>query len=701
MSILWLVPIFSSIFAALLLIGVILLKQQRGPLVKSLIIVIGATAWIQAANALGIVDSNRIVFWKQIAVFGEIIFPIALYRLGTIFIRDGQDQQSQQFNWQFRILLALGLLCASGILFPLIAPLRNFDFTNVSGFSKVFGNFVSFCILGSLVIALAQLEQVLRAARDPVRYKIKFVVIGLGGLAGFSILQASQIEIFSHWNSEYALVEGIITLLSIGLVAYGLGRWHLNDVSQTVYISSQALLTSFTFLFVGGYFIVVGGLGELLRQTDWPMGKAMGLLFVFIAVMALIVVGFSRQAKAELRLFLSRHFTRAKYDYRLKWIEVSNAFRSCDSTDSILDNTLDFLIRTFGAEHVTIWLNYDADGRFHQVRSANIEAPPPPLDVDHPLLAQLSNTSDLIDFSRSEVQESQSWKEFFASTHALLCAGLQTPDSIHGFITLSREFGNRPYSQDDRDLLTSIAHYVAIQLAQAKLSEERTAAEKWEAVSRFAAFYLHDLKTLIAGLSLVAQNAKIHGHDPGFQESAMRTVTNTVRKLTALINKISTQTKSLPIQDQERVQTVNINDIIMDSIRSITGGIGEPKLTVAQNLDSVSIVPEQFKHVIMNLIQNAQQSAGPSGEIHIVTEQADDTIQVTIADTGPGIPEAQLRTLFQPFKTTKTHGFGIGLYQCKAIVEQAHGRLRIHSQEGQGTQIHIALPVAQVAMTTA
>ena len=698
MSILWLMPLFASIFAALLLIGAILLKQQQGPLVKGLIIVIGATAWIQAANALEIVDSHRIVPWKQIAVFGEITFPIALYRLGSIFTRDRQDRQS---IWQFRVLLLLGLLCASGILFPLIAPFLNLEFTNVSGFSKIFGNFVSFCILGSLVIALAQLEQVLRAARDPVRYKIKFVIIGLGGLAGFSLLQASQIEVFSQWNSEYALVEGIITLLSIGLVAYGLGRWHLNDVSQAVYISSQALLTSFTFLIVGGYFIVVGGLGELIRKTDWPMGKALGFVFIFVAVMALIVVAFSRQAKAELRLLLSRHFTQAKFDYRLKWIEVSNAFRSCDSTDSIVNNTLELLIRTFGAKHVTIWLNYDADGRFHQVRSANIEAPPPPLDVDHPLLVQLLNNSELIDFSESDIQENKSWKTFFASTNALLCAGLQTPDSIHGFITLSCEFGNRPYSQDDRDLFTSIAHYVAIQLTQAKLSEERTAAEKWEAVSRFAAFYLHDLKTLIAGLSLVAQNAQIHGNDLGFQESAMRTVTNTVRKLTALINKISTQTKSLPIQDQEHVQTVNINDIILDSLSSITGGVGEPKLTVAQHLESVSIQPEQFKHVFMNLIQNAQQSAGPSGEIHIVTEQADNTVRVTIADTGPGIPDAQLRTLFQPFKTTKTHGFGIGLYQCKAIVEQAHGRLRIHSQEGQGTQIHIALPVAQVVMTTA
>jgi len=662
-------------------------------------IVIGATAWIQISNVLGIVDPHRMVYWKQMAVIGEIVFPIALFRVGSQFTTDNQDQNARYASWRFRVLLVSGLLCIAGLLVPLMT-LPGDDAPQVSPDVKIFlGNFVSFFILGSLVFGIAQLEQVLRVARDPLRYKIKFVIIGLGGLAAFSILQASRIEIFSPWNAEYAFVEGLITILSIGLIAYGLGRWHLKDVSEKVSISSHALFTSFTFLCVGGYLIIVGGLGELIRQTEWPMGKALGFLFIFVAIMALIIVGVSRQARAELRLLLNRHFIRSKYDYRLKWIEVSNAFRRCDSIDSIVDNCLDLLIRTFGAGHVTIWLKYDADGYYHQVRSANIEAPPHPLTDFHPLHDQLRHANGAIEFSRETLEQDDNWRFFFASTQAVLCAGLQTPDTLHGFITLSREFGNRPYRQDDRDLLTAIAHYVAIQLTQAQLSEERTAAEQWEAVSRFAAFYLHDLKTLIAGLSLVAQNAEVHGHDPAFQESAMRTVTNTVRKLTILINKISSQTKSVPITEKGHFATVNINDIILDAIRSLALGQSEPKVRMDQNLPPVSIEPEQFKHLFMNLIQNAQQSTKTPGDIQISTTQLNDTIEVTITDEGAGIPDSRLRSLFKPFHTTKEHGFGIGLYQCKAIVEQAHGRIRINSQVGQGTQIQVQLPAATAELT--
>ena len=698
---LWLSPLIASILSALLVIGVILLKQHRGPVANSLILAIGATAWVQTTNALGILDSSRTVFWMEIGVFGEILFPLALYHIGSVFTWNSEKAHSWPSNWTFRFFVTLGILAAGVHTTLLISSHFQWKGLPFSALGDIFRNSLSLFILGALVMALAQLEQVLRASRDPLRYKIKFVIIGLGGLASFSILQASQIEIFSPWNAEYAFAEGIITLLSIGLVAFGLGRWHLNEVTRTVSISSQALLTSFTFLIVGGYFIVVGGLGELIRQTDWPMGKAFGFLFVFMAILAFIIVAFSRQAKAEIRLFINRHFIRAKYDYRLKWIEISNAFRGAGSIDSIVEQAMDLIIRTFGAEHVTIWLQYDSDGRFHQVRSSNIEPPPPSLDSDHPLFTQLATHGGLADFSTFSAHHPPDWHEFFLSTNAVLCAGLQTPDSFHGFVTLSREYGHQPYSQDDRDLLTTFTHYVAIQLTQAKFTEEKTAAERWEAVSKFAAFYLHDLKTLIAGLSLVAQNARIHGKDPEFQESAMRTVTNTVQKLTALINKLSTQTKSLPIKDQGKVQTVNINDIIKDSIQSISGGIREPLLSLAENIESVALDPDAFKHLFMNLIQNAQQSAGTLGVINIATEQSADTIQVTISDTGPGIPESQQRTLFQPFKTTKTHGFGIGLYQCKAIVEQAQGQIRVYSQENQGTQVHITLPINQVAMTSA
>ena len=689
MTFTWLSPLLFSSFACLLLAGVILLKRSRGPVEKALIAVLGSTAGIQACTILGILDSEHAFLWEQFSMVGEIIFPVALYKVGASFIDEHHSEKRSETTWRFRALCTLSILCTIFLFVPTLLP--SWGYQNLY---SIQGKVISLFILVALVVGLAQLEQVLRASRDPLRYQIKFVIIGLGSLAGLAIIKSSQMDIFLQENQGFVLAEGLITLLSIAFIGFGLGRCHFFNMSRAIYLSPQALYTSMTLLIVGGYFIVVGGLGELIRRTNWALGESISVLVVFLASIALIVILSSRQIKTELRLLFARHFLRSKYDYRLKWIEVTDAFRTCDSVDSILDNCLDLIIRTFGAAHVTTWILYEADGGFHQVRSANIEPPPPPLPINHPMHQLLKSHEAIIELSRFNEPVSPEWKGFLQTTQAHLCIPLQTTDALHGFITLSRQFGNRHYRQDDFDLMTSITHYVSVQLTQAKLSEERTATAKWEAVSRFSAFYLHDLKTLIAGLSMVAQNAKTLGHDPAFQESAMRTVTNTVTKLTGLINKLSVQSKSVTVEQAEAFHIVNINDIIIEAIRSLSTSMQEPALSMKQSLPPVSIVPDQFKQLFMNLMMNASQSSGDSGKVHILTDSIEKNVAITIADSGPGIPQSQLRTLFQPFKTTKKDGFGIGLYQCKSIVEQSKGSIRIESQEGQGTQVHILLPAA-------
>ena len=224
MSVVWPVPLFASIVACLLLAGVILLKRRHGDVGRFLIVVLGATAWIQTCTALGLVDSVRMPTWKHMALFGEIVFPIALFKVSASFINEKEKNVALPVLWRFRALAGLGLVCTIFLLVPFGIPGGISDSTFSGTISSAFGKFIGIFILVSLVMALAQLEQVLRASRDPLRYQIKFVVMGLGGLAGFSILQASGLEVFAGWSTEYAFASGMVTLLSVGLMAYGFGR---------------------------------------------------------------------------------------------------------------------------------------------------------------------------------------------------------------------------------------------------------------------------------------------------------------------------------------------------------------------------------------------------------------------------------------------------------------------------------------------
>jgi signal transduction histidine kinase len=100
---------------------------------------------------------------------------------------------------------------------------------------------------------------------------------------------------------------------------------------------------------------------------------------------------------------------------------------------------------------------------------------------------------------------------------------------------------------------------------------------------------------------------------------------------------------------------------------------------------------------LLNVILNAQQACGEQGEIEIRTVCGEDAAIVTISDNGPGIPPTVLRTLFHPFQTTKKEGLGVGLYECKRIVEAHQGTMCIESQVGQGTTVRITLPFASEA----
>ena len=81
------------------------------------------------------------------------------------------------------------------------------------------------------------------------------------------------------------------------------------------------------------------------------------------------------------------------------------------------------------------------------------------------------------------------------------------------------------------------------------------------------------------------------------------------------------------------------------------------------------------------------------GTIDITTTYEEQQVRLEIVDTGTGIPMAQLESLFQPFKSSKKNGLGVGLFQCKQMVEDNHGQIHLESQEGHGTKVIITFPV--------
>jgi putative PEP-CTERM system histidine kinase len=386
-------------------------------------------------------------------------------------------------------------------------------------------------------------------------------------------------------------------------------------------------------------------------------------------------------------------FFGTKYDYRQKWLEITEVFSACHDNQEIFDRYLEWLGRTFGASRITIWKRFNVDGRFHQIRTINSEDQPPPIAGTHSLVQRiLANKGPFrID---EEGEEDDGLRELRENTQAHICVPLiTTQEGLLGFCTLSNERHDQIYDDDDFDLLRVIAHHVTMLILQFQLVEERSARAKWEAVHKFSGFYLHDLKNLASSLAMVVQNAEQYSNDPDFQASAMRTVRNTSQCIIDLMAKLADESKDLDKDRGRKVQTIDMNFLIKDTLKALKGTEYKTMFHPGTNLPSLQLKAEPIKQVLLNVILNARQAMIGKGTIDITTTYDGHHVCVEIMDTGPGIPTARLEYLFQPFKSSKENGLGVGLFQCKQMVEDNHGKIRIESQEGHGTKVILTFPV--------
>ena len=696
----WVVPSVLTSGASVILAAIVLWKRKDGAQFFPLFLLMAVMVWIHGLNGMQEVFPEHLVFFKKLILLGELMLPVMIGYVGYSLLRNFSANPMAFGSGWWKMIAGGAALCSLLVMgipdgFMQVNPEGDIVFRRPEGLT-IWG----FIVLASC-IGLFQLERMLRSFRDPLRYQLKYVLIGLGGLTCISIAQAVHMVVVSVWRPEDVWAGGIASFSSLLVMGVGLRRWRVPQVSQKFQISHHALYASLAVLCVGGYCVLVVMVAGGIQQTGWEVKEALGVVVMFLAGMGLVVVMFSRQARAEFKQFVSRHFLRTKYDYREKWLEVTTTFTDCKDLQQVWNRYLEWLSRTFGTSRVTIWKHFDVDGRYHQIRKERrrrkwtendrslTTKDPLPIPETHPIILHMKEQQEPV-----LIPEGQHWEEFLHASQAHVCVPLLTGEGkLLGFCTLSKESPDEGYDQDDFDLLRAIAHHVTMLLLQFQLQDERSSSAKWEAVHRFSAFYLHDLKNLAGSLSLLVQNAAEYGSDPEFQASAMRTVKNTSQRIIDLMGELASQAKEPNLSEGFVTQAVDMNLLVKETLEAVNGPGCNPSFRPGPEVPMLQLKSESIKQVLLNLILNARQATGEHGAINIFTAYDGEQVIVEIVDTGEGMSDAQLENLFKPFKSSKKNGLGVGLFQCKRIVEDHQGMIHIESQEGRGTTVIVTFPV--------
>lgn len=548
------------------------------------------------------------------------------------------------------------------------------------------------------VVVLTNLERTFRGSVGVMRWRIKYMVIGVAILFGFRLYTASQAVLYRVPFDTIGRAEVAALLVGCILITIGLTRGSAFDLD--VYPSQTLIYGSLTVLLAGTYLVIVGVLSHVVTlfggTTDFPL-KA----FLILVALAGLAVGLlSERVRQYLRRFVSRHLRRPVYDYRRVWSTFTARTTSLVDEVAFCRAVASWMSETFQALSASLWLIEDSGDRLRlggstvlaDEAAVDLKIPPDQLREALGTIGRLHGPT-VLDASResSAATLQRLHPEIFRDGGRPVCQPLNAGGKLLGMLILGDRVRGLPFTTEDFDLLKCVGDQVAANLLGLQLSAQLLRAKEIEAFQSMSAFFVHDLKNTASTLSLTLQNLNQHFSDPAFREDALRAVGKSVQHLNSLIARLSRLRQELHVQPVPRdLKTV------VDAALATVGQAPTVRIdTELSPLPPVLIDAEQLEKVVVNLLVNAREAIGTGGEIRIRSSQHEQWGILAVSDNGCGMsPEFLQRSLFKPFQTTKKNGLGIGMFHSKTIVEAHRGRLEVESTPGKGTTVRVLLPLA-------
>jgi len=587
------------------------------------------------------------------------------------------------------------------------------------------GYFFTIFLFICALVALINLESTYRQTGQGKK-RIKYPAIVFMGMLFFQLLVYSLTLGFSYelMGTLDVLVVASITLMAANIcVAYPVIR--LETVASGIYISRTVIARSYTLLMAGIYLLIIGMLGKIVQIVGRNLNFFLAFFMAFFVLLALMSIVLSKSLKRRFQSFIGRNFYRNRYDYRLEWEKFSRRVFSTGvsfSTEKLLREVLNTVSDTIGVDSVSIWV-LDAgywildEGKEHQISS--VQHPASSIQNDE-FLEWLWRYGSPVMIDNGQCKAdgtSIAPPDIPDNLLLMLESGFQYPVSgvcvpiiaerrlIAIMVLGIRE--TLPYSQEDMELLETMANQISIAIMNARTSQELAVSRELESFYKLSAMLLHDLKSSAAMLSLVIQNAADNFDNPDFQKDALSTMSTVVDRIQRLILKLSTVPPQHTLQE---AQPILYPEDMMEIVSNAVSKSGVGNLTTIKLVEEFSPVPrlmvdrENIERVILNLIMNAIEAIEGEGVItvRIYEEKTQDSrpkIQdsyaaVSVSDTGRGMSQEFIRDrLFQPFQTTKERGLGIGLYQCKAIIDACGGFIDVQSRQEMGSTFIVKLPI--------
>jgi signal transduction histidine kinase len=241
-----------------------------------------------------------------------------------------------------------------------------------------------------------------------------------------------------------------------------------------------------------------------------------------------------------------------------------------------------------------------------------------------------------------------------------------------------------------------VARESALQNAQAQLIQ----SEKMAAFGQLGAGIAHEVKNPLTGILGCAELAKLDTPEGTPLHKNLTLIEKETRRCKMIIENLLKFAR----QEKAILEPTDLNAVVRDAAAITNHQLELSEVHLVLDLGTgvglVQASGNQLQQVLMNLIVNAQQALkGAPGTVTVATRSIDgDSVEVSVADTGPGIPKEIQAKVFEPFFTTKPtgQGTGLGLSVSFGIVKDHAGEISIDSEPGRGATFRIVLPALRI-----
>jgi PAS domain S-box-containing protein len=250
---------------------------------------------------------------------------------------------------------------------------------------------------------------------------------------------------------------------------------------------------------------------------------------------------------------------------------------------------------------------------------------------------------------------------------------------------------NSPIADSSNSRLGSVKVFQDLREIES-LREQVRRKDRLAAIGEMAATVAHEIRNPLGGVRGFA-NLLQQDIDPSDDRARLvEKIIEGTKNLDRVVNELLEYTRPVELR-QERVLCADMVDSAIgyasiDTSRIATKNRVDPKL-------SITVDQHRMRQVLLNILLNAKQSIEGEGTIVIHAEVHNSFLDLSVKDSGCGIPQERIEHLFSPFFTTKEKGTGLGLAVASKIVEGHGGSLEVTSTEGEGSIFHVRLPLGE------